>query len=158
MAAIVPKDVASRWSGIIPGRETSANEEIETTIAIEISRANRRRARQHRWERMIVLRELSTTLVDVEAILQELGCRSTLIPAARNVQVGQSVAIRVEEKRAPIFISFVGNPRLICIRRNKASVFFLNEELARRSRSTTDEHIIEAIAVDVTHRESRTLS
>ena len=157
--AVIPEDVTPGGGRICPRAHPPADEQVWPSIAIEVASANDRGAGQHRGKcaRRCPYKP-ATTLVEVEAILQQRRPRRELIATARHVQVRQSISVRVEEECAPVLIGLVGFPRLALRRFDEPAVALLEKELARNTGCTTDEHIVESIAIHVGNGQGRALA
>src|SRR5207247_3789705 len=92
---------------------------------------------------------------ELEQVLKYTRNRRKLIPAARHVQVGTSVPVCIEEHGSPVFVLLVGGPGLPLGGLDEAAVPPLEEQLARDPRGTADEHIVQAVAVHICHRDGR---
>src|ERR1700736_1284854 len=129
--AIVAQQIAPSRIRPTARRDATPDEEIRSAIAIEIPNPHDGLGGKHCRQRTSITHELAAPLIDVEAILEQRGCRRQRIPSARHIQVWQPIAVRVEEDGTPVLILLVSLPGLPLGRFDEGSVLALNEQPSR---------------------------
>ena len=81
-----------------------------------------------------------------------------MIPAARHIQVETAIPVGIEEQGSPVLVRLVGHPWLASYGFDEAAIALLQEQVARDACRATDEHIIQAVAIDVAHGKGRALA
>ena len=153
MASIVSQDIASGRIGVLSWRHSTTHKEVGFAVTVVIANAHGGRAGEHGRQRLGVSLEPAAATIDVEPVLEQRRARRELIPAAGDIQVWQPVPVGIEEHRSPILVCLVGFPGLPLGGCDKAPVLALDEQHARHTGRTTDEHIVQAVSVHVSNGE-----
>src|SRR3989442_9852069 len=94
----------ARWIDAVTTRpEAATDEQTDRAITVEVSCHATGAAGELRWKRVLGFPEISVAVIQVQAILKRRRPLAVFTAAADDVQIGEAVAVRVEEDGAKVF-------------------------------------------------------
>src|SRR5690606_33152610 len=109
--AVVFQEEAPGRVAIPGGYDSSAYEQVDVSIAIEVGAGYDGAVREEVGQGIEVAREPAGAVVPVQAASQRFGIANGLIPAAYDEEIDIAIAVGIEEGGAHVFIEGVGCPQ-----------------------------------------------
>ena len=155
-AADIAIQETARDLGAVPGDDASADKDVEFAVAVEISGRDRAGAFPVGGQRAGGSgREVAAAVVEIQTVVEQGVADPVFDPAGGDEEVGMPVAVDVEKHRADVVgLGRVG-PGLVG-GRDEPAIGPAEKEPASLTAGTGDEQIVDAVAVDVSHRERGT--
>ena len=143
--------------GVVPvatRNSTTAHKQIDLAIAIKICGGHVRST--HGFDRQVAhhLAKAVVAIIQVQPVLQRRRHVGEFGSTADDIQIGASIAIRVEENCAYIFRQRV-RLEYTRVRTHKLSIALLNEQLSDLILRATQIHVIESVTIHVGNGDRR---